>query len=67
MDMLITKLSQSTVALTQEMSIRLDLGQWYRADGDCLCPVCRQPYKKHKNIAGMEWITVLCNDELIKL
>jgi hypothetical protein len=67
MDMLIKKFSESTTPVTQEITIKMDLGEWYRADGDCLCPICHQPYKRHKNIEGMEYMTLLCNNQLVKL
>ncbi len=67
MNTLITKFSETTIRMTQEISIKLDMAQWYRADGDCLCPACGQPYKRHKNIEENEWITVLCTGDLVKL
>jgi hypothetical protein len=67
MDTLIKKFSESTTPVTQEITIKMDLGEWYRAGGDCLCPGCRQPYNRHKSVEGMEYMTLLCNDQLVKL
>jgi hypothetical protein len=67
MDTLIKKFSESTTPVIQEISIKMDLGEWHRADGNCICPICRKPYKAHKNVEGMEYMTLLCNDQLVKL
>lgn len=67
MNTLIIKFSESTIPCTDEILKKIDAGIWFRADGDCLCPSCCEPYKKHKNIESNEWITVLCNGELVKL
>ena len=38
-----------------------------RASGDCLCPVCREQYRKHPTVVGVEWLNRLCNGEYVKL
>lgn len=67
MNTLIIKFSESTIPCIDEVLKKIDAGLWFRADGDCLCPVCNEPYKRHKNIEGIEWLTVLCNGDLVKL
>lgn len=64
---LIKKFSESTVPVTEEIIKTVNSGTWLRACGDCLCPVCNEPYKRHKNIEGIEWLTILCNGDLVKL
>jgi hypothetical protein len=46
---------------------RTDEGDWFRADGDCLCPTCNQPYKLHPNAHGYPWLNTICNGWLVKL
>jgi len=38
-----------------------------RADGNCLCPVCNYPYKRHPNLLKYNWLTVNCSGEYLKL
>lgn len=52
----------------EEIELVLDEDQMFRADGDCICPICKKPYKEHRNPKGKYyWITVLCNGWLVKL
>lgn len=67
MNTLITKFSESTVPYIDEIFKKIDADTWFRADGNCLCTVCNEPYKKHKNVESIEWLTILCNGDLVKL
>jgi hypothetical protein len=67
MDTRIKKFSEHTTPLTQDIKNKMDVGDWCRADGICTCPVCGGLYKAHKNVAGMEYMTLLCNETLVKL
>lgn len=52
--------------ITQELQVRIDSGDWFRAAGDCLCPICGKTYQRHQNIEGFEWLTYLCTGWIIK-
>lgn len=46
--------------------------EWYRAAGDCLCPVCGHPYRLHPGdpataVDGSLVLEVLCNGDRVKL
>lgn len=46
---------------------KIEEGLWSRAGGDCLCPICKQIYSRHKVLEGYEWLTIICNLKLYKL
>ena len=41
--------------------------EWFRAAGDCECPVCGHEYRLHPVDETDEWLHVLCNGERVKL
>lgn len=46
--------------------------EFYRAAGDCICGVCKLPYRKHPFHKATDWqgepfLHVLCNGENVKL
>lgn len=46
--------------------------EFYRASGDCLCPVCQKPYRKHPwhpctGYDGEPFLRQLCNGDVVKL
>lgn len=49
-----------------DISDKLENDQWLRADGECLC-VCGYWYKRHLNVKDHDWLTVLCDNTLVKL
>ncbi len=50
-----------------------DYPEFRRASGDCPCPVCEKPYRKHphdpryRDWNGEPWLNRLCNGDLVKL
>lgn len=47
--------------------IRIDRGDWRRASGMCVCQICGCDYYDHPNVRGYEWLTRLCDGQLVKL
>lgn len=47
--------------------------EFFRASGDCLCPTCEEPYRKHSydmkvlDSEGHPWLHVLCDGTRVKL
>lgn len=47
---------------------KIDLGEWDRAGGECICLICTEPYYKHRNLIGkFSWLTIVCDGHLVKL
>lgn len=46
---------------------RVDAGEWVRASGQVLCDKCNYPYADHVPVVGYEWLTRLCDGNLVKL
>lgn len=42
-------------------------GNWYRADGSCVCPSCDDEYQYHPAVEGYDWLNRLCTGDLVKL
>lgn len=38
-----------------------------RADGECICDICKQVYKKHPQVPYASWLNRLCDGRLVKL
>jgi len=56
-----------TFPLNNQIIKRVDEGDYFRADGECECPICKMPYKRHRVLEGYEWLNILCNGWLVKL
>lgn len=46
---------------------KVETDQWVRASGDTACEVCKRPYRNHYPAPGFDWLTELCNGDLVKL
>ncbi len=53
--------------LSPEDKEKVDEGDFTRAGGDSICPVCDMPYFSHPNVVGALWLTKLCDGRLVKL
>lgn len=53
--------------LSEPDRVRLDEGDWFRAAGECLCPICQRPYWRHPLVVGALWLHRLCTNELVHL
>ena len=42
-------------------------GDFFRASGDCPCPVCGLPYWQHPRARPHHYLTVLCDGTVVKL
>lgn len=47
--------------------IRVERGDWIRADGNCICPVCNLKYYAHSPVFGYEYLHRICDGLLVKL
>jgi hypothetical protein len=58
-----------TIPITEQLQVRVDTGDWYRAAGECICQVCKKEYGHytHRCIEGFNWLNLLCNGHLVKL
>lgn len=54
-------------------ALGLDLPDFFRAAGACICPGCQQEYRKHpysqeyRDWLGTPYLNVLCDGSLVKL
>lgn len=60
--------SEQLEILNKSLYIKVDIGDWVRAGGDCICQVCKKAYKKHRHLPGnYYWLNELCDGTLVKL
>lgn len=52
---------------TPALVAQIEQGDWVRASGLCVCPVCGKLYYDHPYLVGFEWLTLLCDGSLVKL
>lgn len=45
---------------------RIEDGEWKRAGGGCFC-VCGNMYSEHRPILGANFLTLLCDNRIVKL
>jgi hypothetical protein len=42
-------------------------GDYKRASGGVICEECGKDYYHHPELSGARWLTILCDDSLVKL
>lgn len=51
----------------KEVERRVIEGEYLRANGNCICSICQQEYKKHSILLKYSWLIILCDGQLVKL
>lgn len=58
--------SFSLVETTDVDKVKVNGGEWLRADDSTLCS-CNLPYNRHKMLDRYPWLVKLCDGSLVKL
>lgn len=55
--------------LSKEQLDKIDNDEWFRAGGECECPICGKLYKQHQcyEFSDMFHLNLICTGDFVKL